>query len=138
MKRFQMKATLALFFLAIATLAPAAPALVGHSQFAGQTLDAEAVKAVLLGKRVAIGDTRVVIVIAKASDTQEAYLKQHVGMTGSQFQNHWRRLFMTGGGSAPKVVDTEAAALKLAAETPGAIAIADSANAGSLAVLAHD
>jgi hypothetical protein len=132
------KALRASIFALSASCAFAAPALVGHSNFAGQTLDAETVKAVLLGKRVAIGDTRVVIVIAKTSEAQEAFLKKHAGMTGSQFQNHWRRLFMTGGGSAPKVVDDEAAALKLAAETPGAVAIGESANAGSLAVLATD
>jgi hypothetical protein len=56
-------------------------------------------------------------------------------MTSSQFQNHWRRLFMTGGGSAPKIVETEADARKLAAETPGAIVITDSANADGLTVL---
>jgi hypothetical protein len=64
------------------------------------------------------------------------FLQAHVGMTTSQFQNHWRRLFMTGGGTAPKIVETEADAVKLAGETPGAVAIADSAAAGGLAVLA--
>ncbi|HYD84502.1 MAG TPA: hypothetical protein VEA63_10625, partial [Opitutus sp.] len=95
------------------------------------------VKAVLLGKRVTIGDARVVIVIAKAGEAQEAFLKASVAMTTSQFQNHWRRLFMTGGGSAPKVVETEADAVKLAAETPGAVVIGDSAALGDLATLAN-
>ena len=117
-------------------VAHAAPALAGNPALKGQSLDAEAVKAVLLGKRVSIGDARVVIVIAKDNANQESFLQAHVGMTTSQFQNHWRRLFMTGGGSAPKVVENEAEAVKVAAETPGAVVIADSANAGSLAVLA--
>jgi hypothetical protein len=43
----------------------------------------------------------------------------------------------SGGGSAPKVVETEADAVKLAAETPGAIAIADAAATGELAILAN-
>ena len=126
---------LAASVLAIGSL-HAAPALAGNAALKGQTLDAEAVKAVLLGKRVSIGDARVVIVIAKDNANQEAFLQAHVGMTTSQFQNHWRRLFMTGGGSAPKVVENEAEAVKVASETPGAIVIADSANAGALAVLA--
>ncbi len=123
--------------LAATTLSlSAAPALVGNKALAGQTLDGESAKAVLLGKKVALGDTRVVIVIAKTGDAQDAFLKQHVGMTTSQFQTHWRRLFMTGGGTAPKIVETEADAAKLVAETPGAVAVIDKANAGDLAILA--
>ena len=114
----------------------AAPALVGHAGLAGQTLDADGVKAVLLGKKITLGGTRVVIVMARTGDTQNVFLQSHLGMTTSQFQNHWRRLFMTGGGSAPKIVETEAEARKLAAETPGAIVIVDSAGAAGLTVLA--
>ncbi len=123
--------------LTIAGVLHAEPALVGHPGLKGQTLDAEGVKAVLLGKRVTIGDARVVIVIAKSGAAQDAYLQSHVAMTTSQFQNHWRRLFMTGGGSAPKIVESEADAAKLAAETPGAVAVLDSASAGALAVLGN-
>lgn len=117
-------------------VAQAAPALVGHAGLAGQTLDTDGVKAVLLGKKITLGGARIVVVIARTGDGQNAFLQSHVGMTTSQFQNHWRRLFMTGGGSAPRIVETEADARKLAAETPGAIFITDSANAAGLSVLA--
>jgi hypothetical protein len=121
--------------LGFVSLLQAEPVLVGNKALAGQTLDADGIKAVMLGKKITIGDARAVIIISKASDAQEVFLKDHVGMTASQFQTHWRRLFMTGGGSAPKIVENEAEALKLAAETPGAITVADSANAGALVVL---
>jgi hypothetical protein len=114
----------------------AAPGLAGHADLAGQTLDADGVRAVLLGKRITLGGARVVIIMARTGDAQNAFLQSHLGMTTSQFQNHWRRLFMTGGGSAPKIVETEADARKLAAETPGAIVIADSAHSGGLVILA--
>ncbi len=123
--------------LSLAASLHAAPALAGHAGLKGQTLDADGVKAVLLGKRVTIGDARVVIVITKAGDAQEAFLKANVAMTTSQFQNHWRRLFMTGGGSAPKVVESEADAVKLAAGTPGAIAIGESTALSVLATLSN-
>ena len=113
----------------------AEPALVGHPRLEASSLDDEAVKSVLLGKRVTLGATRVVLIIAKASATQEAFLQAHLGMTTSQFQTHWRRLFMTGGGTAPKIVETESDACKLAAETPGAVLIADTERAAGLAVL---
>ncbi|HEX2860671.1 MAG TPA: hypothetical protein VHN79_03485 [Lacunisphaera sp.] len=131
------RTSLLALFAAIALPLGAAPALLGHKSLAGQTLDSESAKAVLMGKKVALGDTRVIIVIAKAGAAQDAFLQARVGMNTSQFQNHWRRLFMTGGGSAPKVVETEDDAAKLLAETPGAIAVVDSAKAGDLAVLAQ-
>lgn len=112
----------------------AGPALLGNKELSGQKLDADTVKAVLLGKKATIGSSRVVIVIAKSGENQEKFLKDAIGMTTDQFQTHWRRLFMTGGGSAPKVVESEAEAAKLAAETAGAIMIGDSNTAGLIAL----
>jgi hypothetical protein len=112
------------------------PALLGNKGLTGQTLDADTIKAVLLGKKSTLGDARVIVVIIKASDAQEAFLKDHVGMTTDQFNTYWRRLYMTGGGSAPKNVDSEDEASKLVAATPGAIAVIDSAKADGLVVLA--
>lgn len=113
----------------------AEPSLVGNKGLSGQTLDADAAKAVLLGKKGTLGSDRVVIVIIKSSDKQEAFLKDHVGMTTDQFNTYWRRLYMTGAGSAPKNVDTEDDAIKVVAATPGAVAIIDSAKSDGLAVL---
>ncbi|HEU5080805.1 MAG TPA: hypothetical protein VFT72_16450 [Opitutaceae bacterium] len=121
--------------LAAGTMLRAETVLLGNKGLAGQTLDAESVKAVLLGKKVTLGSSRVVVVIVKNSPAQDAFLQSTVGMTTSQFQNHWRRLFMTGGGTAPKLVENDAEAAKLAGETAGAIAIADRGAAGELPVL---
>jgi hypothetical protein len=114
----------------------AGPVLAGNQALTGQTLDADAIKAVLLGKKATVGDARVIIVIVKGSDGQEAFLKDHIGMTTDQFNTYWRRLFMTGGGSAPKNADSEEEAAKIVASTPGAIVIIDSARADVLTVLA--
>ena len=136
MNNIILKSLLAVLFATTCLSLSAEPALLGNKVLNGQTLDGEATKAVLMGKKITVGDSRVVIVIAKESATQDAFLQSHVGMTTSQFQNHWRRLFMTGGGSAPKIVETEAEACKLVAETAGAVTVADSASAGGLVVLA--
>lgn len=119
----------------LSTALQGAPALVGHTSLAGQALDADGAKAVLLGKKITLDGTRVVIVVAKAGDAQNTFLQTYTGMTTSQFLNHWRRLFMTGGGTAPRVVETEAEARKLVSETPGAITITDVTGAAGLAVL---
>jgi hypothetical protein len=123
------------FLLLGAANLQAVPVLLGNKVLAGQTLDDDAVKAVLLGKKITLGDTRVVIVIVKQSESQEAFLKDKAGMTTAQFQTYWRRLFMSGGGTAPKEFDTEAEALKYAADTKGAVVVADSAKAEGLVVL---
>ncbi|MDR3457680.1 MAG: hypothetical protein P4N60_09555 [Verrucomicrobiae bacterium] len=122
--------------LASAAMLQAEPALLGNKGLTGQALDADSIKAVLLGKKATIGDTRVVIVIIKGSESQEAFLEGHIGMSTDQFNTYWRRLYMTGGGSAPKNVDTEDEASKVVASTPGAIAVIDSAKADGLTVLA--
>ena len=137
MKNTFSKIALAALFAASAVSINAAPAMLGHQGLNGHSLDAETVKAVLLGKKVAIGDSRVVIVLAKNGEAQETFLKARVGMTTSQFQNHWRRLFMTGGGTAPKIVESEADAIKLAGETAGGVVIADTAAATALVILAN-
>ena len=125
--RFLLLLAIASLFGALAARAEAV--LAGNPGIAGQTLDAEGIKAVLLGKKPMLGNVRVVVIIAKTGDAQEAFLKDRVGMSASQ-------LFMTGGGTAPKIVETEAEACKLAAETPGGVVIADRAAIGGLAVLA--
>lgn len=111
------------------------PVLAGNKHLADQVLDADGIRAVILGKRITIGDSRAVIVIAKTSAAQDRFLQSHVGMTTSQFQTYWRRLFMTGGGSAPKIVETEAEAYKLAADTSGAITVLDENACGDLVVI---
>ena len=132
-----LQSLLLLTGLGLATVIPtqAKTALVGHEGLSGEALNASDLKAVLLGKRVNIGSERVVIIVVKKSATQDEFLKANVGMTTKQFQNHWRRLFMTGGGSAPKLVDSEAAAIELAAKTPGGICIGDDGSADGLSIL---
>jgi hypothetical protein len=132
---FRLVLLIALTGLLAAVVARADAVLVGNPALTGQVLDADGVKAVLLGKKSMLGSTRAVIIIAKAGAAQETFLKDRVGMTTSQLQTHWRRLFMTGGGTAPKIVETEEEAGNLAAATPGGIAIVDAAKAGSLVVL---
>jgi hypothetical protein len=129
-------AAVALVALSTAPGLCADPALLASKAFGAQTLDGDAVKAVLLGKQSSLAGTRIVIVIARDGTDQDKFLQSFLGMNTSQLLNHWRRLCMTGGGSAPKIVDNEEAAGKLAAETAGAVAMGDSTKADGLIVLA--
>lgn len=115
----------------------AAPALIGNKNVAAEKIDAATLKAVLLGKKVAWeGAGRVVLAVLKAGPVADEFLQKSAEMNASTFGNHWRRLAMTGGGTAPKSFDKEEDLRKFVAETPGAIGFVDSANAdASVAVL---
>lgn len=131
MKTTFLRRVLALAVLALAgTSAFAAPALIGNKNVAGEKLDAATVKAVFLGKKVS-WDTagRVTLAVLKTGPVADAFLQGAVDMNASAFNNHWRRLAMTGGGTAPKSFDKEEDLRKFVSETPGAIGFVDAASA---------
>ena len=127
---------LALFAL-ITTASTAAPTLIGNKSLEKEKLDASAIKAVFLGKKVAWETGgRVVLAVLKSGPSADEFLTKAVEMNASAFNNHWRRLAMTGGGTAPKSFEKEEELRKFVAETPGAIGFIDSAQAdASVAVL---
>jgi ABC-type phosphate transport system substrate-binding protein len=131
MKKFSLRRLVALILLALAgTPAFAAPALIGHKNVAAEKLDAATLKAVFLGKKVAWdGAGRVTLAILKSGPVADEFLKGAVDMNASAFSNHWRRLAMTGGGTAPKAFEKEEELRKFVAETPGAIGFIDSGHA---------
>jgi hypothetical protein len=112
------------------TPAFAAPAIIGNKNIAAEKLDGSTVKAVFLGKKVS-WDTggRVVLAVLKAGPVADEFLQKAAEMNASAFNNHWRRLAMTGGGTAPKFFEKEEELRKFVAETPGAIGFIDGANA---------
>jgi ABC-type phosphate transport system substrate-binding protein len=121
----------ALALLALtATAAFAAPTVIANKNVAAEKLDAATTKAVFLGKKVS-WDTggRDVLAVLKAGPVADEFLTKATEMNASAFSNHWRRLAMTGGGTAPKFFDKEEDLRKFVAETPGAIGFVDSANA---------
>jgi ABC-type phosphate transport system substrate-binding protein len=114
----------------------AAPALIANKNVAGEKLDAATLKSVFLGKKVAWdGAGRITLAVLKGGPVAEEFLKGAVDMTPSTFNNHWRRLAMTGGGTAPKAFEKEEDLRKFVAETPGAIGYVDRANADDSVVI---
>ena len=141
MKTISLRGLIALIVLGLAgtgTSAIAAPALIGNKNVAGEKLDAATVKAVFLGKKVAWdGAGRVTLAVLKGGPVADEFLKGAVDMTASAFNNHWRRLAMTGGGTAPKFFEKEEDLRKFVAETPGAIGFVDTASANDSVATLH-
>lgn len=129
---------LCLFALAAALQAHAAPVLIGHKNIANEKITAATAKAILLGKKVAWGEAgRITLAVLKAGPVADEFLKARADMSTSAFNNHWRRLAMTGGGTAPKAFEKEEDLRRFVAETPGAVGFIDSANVdASVATLA--
>lgn len=125
-------------FALTAAAAGAAPAIIAHRSVAAEKLDAPTLKAVLLGKKVSWdGGGRIVLAVLKSGPVADEFLQKSADMSASAFSNYWRRLAMTGGGTAPKSFEKEEDLRKFVAETPGAIGFIDSANADtSVATLA--
>ena len=138
MKTFTFR-HLCMLALAAIAFAPAfgAPALIGNKNVASEKLDAATLKSVFLGKKVAWDAAgRVTLAVLKGGPVADEFLQKAVDMNASSFNNHWRRLAMTGGGTAPKSFDKEEDLRKFVAETPGAIGFVDATNAdASVAVL---
>jgi len=133
MKTHSLRGLIALIVLGLAgtgATATAAPALIGNKNVASEKLDAATLKSVFLGKKVAWdGAGRVTLAVLKGGPVADEFLKGAVDMNASAFNNHWRRLAMTGGGTAPKAFDKEEDLRKFVAETPGAIGFVDAASA---------
>lgn len=137
MKQKTLSRLVALLVLAGAgTPAFAAATLIGNKDVAHEKLDDATVKSVFLGKKVTWdGAGRITLAVLKAGPVAEEFLKGAVDMTPSAFSNHWRRLAMTGGGTAPKAFDKEEDLRKFVAETPGAVGFVDSASADDSVVV---
>src|SRR5580658_8106270 len=122
--------------VASATFAGAAPVIIANKNLEKEKLDASTVKSVFLGKKVA-WDTggRVMLAVLRNGAVADDFLKASVDMNTSGFNNLWRRLAMTGGGTAPKSFESEEELRKYVAETPGAVGFVDSANVDASVVV---
>lgn len=129
MKSLSLRLWVTLLALAGAVV-HAAPAVIAHKGIAAEKIDAATLKSVLLGKKVSWDSGgRVVLAVLKAGPVADEFLQKSAEMNASSFSNHWRRLAMTGGGSAPKFFEKEEDLRKFVAETPGAIGFVDAASA---------
>jgi len=127
---------LAVLFASL-SLAGAAPVIIVNKSIEKEKVDAATLKSVLLGKKVGWDSGgRAILAVLKSGPVADEFLKGAVDMSGSSFNNYWRRLAMTGGGTAPHSFEKEEDLRKYVADTPGAIGFVDSANVdASVAVL---
>jgi ABC-type phosphate transport system substrate-binding protein len=125
---YRWLATILMFLIGMAS-AWADPALIVNKDVAAEKIDAGALKAILLGKKVSWDGAggRVTLAVLKGGPVAEQFLSASAGMSVSAFNNHWRRLAMTGGGSSPHSFESDDDLIKFVAATPGAMGFIDEA-----------
>jgi len=118
------------------TVASASPVIIANKSLEKEKLDSSTVKMVFLGKKLA-WDTggRVILAVVRSGPVADDFLKANVDMSASGFNNLWRRLAMTGGGTAPKSFETEQELRTFVAATPGAVGFVDNANVDASVVV---
>lgn len=128
------------FFAALAVLGCAldaeAGAVVVAADSSAGAMDAEAVKAVFLGKNSQVGGAKAVVVFQKTGATRDQFDGAVLGKPGAQLSTYWSKLVFTGKAAAPDEVDGDAGVKAKVAATPGAIGyVSDAAVDGSVKVL---
>jgi ABC-type phosphate transport system substrate-binding protein len=103
-----------------------APVVITNPSLGAETIDADTIRSVFRGKKVAWGNKSAVIVaVLKGGAVHDAFLKQAFNISASSFSNYWRLTTMSGGATAPKEFANEDELLKFVAATPGAIGYLD-------------
>ena len=118
--------------VSVAAQAEAGSIVVGPGT-AIDTLDADMVKRIFLGREATLGGKPLVVVFQKSGATREAFDGGFLGKPGAQLTSYWSKLVFTGKAKAPEEVADDAAVKAKVAATPGAIGyIEDAAVDGSV------
>jgi ABC-type phosphate transport system substrate-binding protein len=108
-------------------LAPALSAagdivIIGNPSAPESQLSKKDVKNIFLGKKKFWDDkSKVIVVIQQNPAAHEAFLKQFIHKTPSQFDAIWKKLVFTGKRSAPQAFDGDGSMMKYISENKGAI-----------------
>ena len=100
--------------------------IIAHQNTPETTVSAKDLQEIFLGKRVQWKDnTAIHPATVKEPELHEAFLKQYVKKTPSQWIAHWKRMVFTGNGTPPQQFTTQQELLKYVADTAGAIGYVD-------------
>lgn len=95
--------------------------LIGNANVS-DTLKAEEVKQIFLGKKTRWADnSNIHFVLFNKKDVYEAFVKNYVGKTYSQYRNYWKKQVFSGKGRMPKSFKNLNEMLEYLAGTEGSI-----------------
>ncbi len=79
------------------------------------------IKKIFLSKKKTLEGGAVKLVIQEDDTIHDAFLRNFVKKSSSQFRSYYKKLIFTGRGQAPKRVANDKAMISYVANTPGAI-----------------
>ena len=99
-----------------------------NNSVAVSSIDADSLKKIYLGKKTKWdnGD-KIVPVTLNEGPVHEAFLKNVIKKSNTQFLTYWKQMIFTGKGIPPKSVPSDADVVNFISSTPGGIGYIDSA-----------
>lgn len=85
------------------------------------TLSKNEIRSIFLGEKVKWSNNQKIIFVILKSDVHNAFLKEYVGNTASQYRNYWRKMVFTGKSKSPKSFNNMDKLIRYIANTSGAI-----------------
>jgi len=121
-------ASIVLFVLAILVLTPGLSfaedtkyVLICNKDIPVTSLDKKTVENIFLGKTAKIESVKVTLSVQESGEAHEAFLKDCVGKTSSQFSSYWKTQVFSGKGTMPKSFKTDKELIEYVSKTEGAI-----------------
>ena len=96
--------------------------IIANSSVQESSIDAGSIQKIFLGKKSTWSDgSKVIPVMLQSGATREAFLKDFVQKSESDFKTFWMQNIFAGKGTPPKNFNTEAELVKFVQDTPGAV-----------------
>ena len=87
------------------------------------------IKDIFLGKKTKWSNSSSIhFVLVKDPAIHEAFVKNYLQKSPSQFQNYWKNMVFTGEGKTPTSFETTQELIEFVAKTPGAVGYIDSSS----------
>lgn len=115
-----------------ATMAQAGVAVIAHPSTKVNSLTADQVSQLFLGRINQLPDGTVVnpLDVGEGSPLRGEFIDKVLGKNEQQMRSYWSRMIFTGKAQPPRVMNSASDVLRAVASTPGYIGYVDSKDAG--------
>ena len=95
--------------------------VIANKSVSESSLSKDDISNIYLGKKSTWSNGKRIWFAVVKGETHDAFLKDYVGKTESQFNTFWKKQVFTGKGKPPKQFDSDRAIVEFVAQTTGAI-----------------
>jgi hypothetical protein len=132
--RLQLRSTGTAACLVFLFAGPGAAAvqIIANAETAPESMSAEDVESIFLGKRTLWGNGAKVLpaMPGEADPAAKEFIESILNKTMAQYQGYWKRRLFSGGGTEPRSFGTQAAVVDFVGRNPGAIAVVSAPTVG--------